>query len=258
MNRTGLLIALAVAALVGVVFGLFPQLDLAFSRFFFELGGNEFIRGTEGVPRLLRDVAMWVVTGLAVPAAGALLLKLALPRRRMLVSGRAAVFLLATLALAPGLVVNGVLKDQWPRSRPIDVPQFGGQERFTAWWDPRGGCAQNCSFVSGEASGAFWTYAPAALAPPQWRPAAYAAATAFGLATGTLRMAKGGHFASDVLFAGVFTFLIVWLVHGLIYRWPRTRLAEDAVERAIERVARGPHDAVRQLWSRVMVRDRAP
>ncbi len=68
------------------------------------------------------------------------------------------------------------------------------------------------------------------MAPPQWRAAAYAAAIAYGTAVGLLRMAFGGHFASDVIFAGVVTFLIVWIVHGLIYRWPRTRLPEGAVE----------------------------
>ena len=30
----------------------------------------------------------------------------------------------------------------------------------------------------------------------------------------------GAHFPSDVIFAGIFTFLIVWIVYALIYRWP--------------------------------------
>jgi hypothetical protein len=65
---------------------------------------------------------------------------------------------------------------------------------FRPWWDPRGACPMNCSFFSGEAATAFWTYAPAALTPPQWRPLAYVGATLFGLATGGLRIAYGGHF----------------------------------------------------------------
>ena len=100
-------------------------------------------------------------------------------------------FLIATLALAPGIVTNVVLKDYWPRSRPIDVPQFNGEERFTAWWDPHGGCAKNCSFVGGEASGAFWTLAPAAVTSLAWRPVAYCAALVFGASVGVLRMAFG-------------------------------------------------------------------
>jgi membrane-associated PAP2 superfamily phosphatase len=154
----------------------------------------------------------------------------------MLVSGSATLFLISTLILAPGIVVNGVFKEHSGRPRPAQVEEFGGRQEFKAWWDFSGSCVQNCSFVSGEASGGYWTIAPAALAPPQWRAAAYVAAIAYGTAVGVLRMAFGGHFASDVIFAGVVTFLIIWLVHGLIFRWPRTRLAEGAVESRLERV----------------------
>src|SRR6185369_921132 len=106
----------------------------------------------------------------------------------MLISGRATVFLIATLALAPGLLVNVLLKDHWGRPRPIDVTQLGGDQKFVAWWDPRGDCPSNCSFVSGDVAGAMWTIAPAALAPPHWRALAYTAALALGTGMGTIRV----------------------------------------------------------------------
>jgi membrane-associated PAP2 superfamily phosphatase len=174
---------------------------------------------------------------LVLPAVVAFVIKLILPRHRLFISGRAIVFLIATLILAPGLVVNVALKDHWGRPRPIDVTQFGGDQHFVAWWDPRGDCPGNCSFVSGDVSGAFWTLAPAALAPPQWRAIAYGAAVALGAGMAVLRIMAGAHFFTDTVFAGVFTFLIIWIVHGLIYRWPATRFGDDAVERAIERTA---------------------
>ena len=80
-----------------------------------------------------------------------------------------------------------------------------------AWWDPRGDCARNCSFFSGEGATAFWTYAPAALAPPPWRPLAYVGGTVFGVATSVLRMAFGGHFFTDVAISGLVAFLVIWL-----------------------------------------------
>jgi membrane-associated PAP2 superfamily phosphatase len=240
MNRTGLIIALAIAAASGLAFGLFPQLDLMISAPFYAMkfGGYNF--GSHVYPPLMlvRDIGLWIGTVLILPAVAALLIKLVMPKRKLLMSGRAIVFLIATLVLAPGLLVNVVLKDHWGRSRPIDVTQFGGTERFVAWWDPRGDCPNNCSFVSGDVAGAFWTIAPAALAPPQWRAVAYGAALALGTAMAVLRLMAGGHFISDTIFAGVFTFLVIWVAHGLIYRWPRTRLSDDAIERAIERVAR--------------------
>jgi membrane-associated PAP2 superfamily phosphatase len=193
---------------------------------------------------------MWIVAALAIPAGVALAAKCVLPTARMRVGGRAIVFLLATLALAPGLLVNTVLKEHWDRPRPIAVREFNGPEGFVPWWDPRGSCRHNCSFVAGEASGAFWTLAPAALAPAPIRIFAYAGAITFGSIVGILRMAFGAHFFSDVVFAGVFTFLVIWIVHGALYRWRRTAISDAAIERMVERVFMPPHAALLRFLAR--------
>src|SRR5471032_2115194 len=238
MSRTGLIIALTIATITGLAFGFYPQLDLMISAPFDAMtsGGNNFAARIYPPLMLARDAGLWVGTVLVAPAVAALLIKLIVPRRKLLVSGRAVVFLIATLALAPGLMANVLIKDHWGRPRPIDVTQFGGTDRFVAWWDPRGDCPNNCAFVSGDVAGAFWTVAPAALAPPQWRALAYGAALALGTGMAAMRLMAGAHFISDTVFAGIFTFLIIWIVHGLIYRWPRTRLSDAGVEHAIERI----------------------
>jgi lipid A 4'-phosphatase len=254
MNRTGLGFALVVAAATGLLFGLYPRLDIDISAWFFDPLTQGFPAGRttgSGVswPAWGREFAMWVVTALAVPAGVTLLGKLLRPGMRMLIPARAAVLLLTTLLLAPGLLTNVLLKEHWGRPRPIDVREFAGRETFVAWWDPRGGCLHNCSFVAGEGAGAFWALAPAALAPPQWRPLAYGAALGFGAATGTLRIAFGGHFFSDVVFSGVFTFLIIWVIHGLLYRWPGAAISEAALEAAIGRTLQPIHAASANLVS---------
>jgi len=233
MNRTGLAIALVVAIVVGALFAADPQLDLAISAHFFDRQTGIFEVNAQPWVNHTRDGARYLIALLVAPAFLAIVGKLLWPRRRMLVRGRAALFLILTLALGPGLLTNGVLKDYWPRSRPIDVKALGGTDRFVPWWDPRGECPANCSFVAGEASAAFWTLAPAALAPPQWRAVAYGGALVFGAAIGLLRIAAGGHFFTDVVFAGVFTFLLIWLTYALIFRWKPTRLSDDAVERPL-------------------------
>jgi lipid A 4'-phosphatase len=235
MSRAGLAVALAAAAVVGLVFGLWPELDLALAAPFYEPARGGFWRSFDPFYLRLRDASTWVIVLVALPAALVLALKLAWPQRPTPIPGRAAVLMLVTLALAPGVVANLLLKENWHRPRPIDVAEFKGDEHFRPWWDPRGDCPKNCSFVSGESSAAFWTLAPALLAPPPWRLLATGAALAFGAAVSVLRMAAGGHFFSDVAFAGVFTFLVIWLTHGWLYRWRRTRLDEDAVEQALAR-----------------------
>jgi lipid A 4'-phosphatase len=246
MNRIGLFIALAVAVVVGVVFGLYPQLDLMISAPFHDvlIGGKSF--GTRIYPPLMlaRDVGLWIGTAIIIPVVAALVIKLIFPRYRLLMSGRAILFLIATIALGPGLLINVALKDHWGRPRPIDVTQFGGPSQFVAWWDPRGSCDNNCSYVSGDVAGAIWNVAPAALVPPPWRALAYGAALALGAGMAILRIMAGGHFFTDTVFAGVFTFLIIWVMHGLIYRWPRTRTSDEAVEHAIERAVQSSREFI--------------
>jgi lipid A 4'-phosphatase len=234
MNRIWLLVALALAAAVGLTFGVFPQLDLDVAGLFFDPSADGFWGRLDPVLNGLRDASRLIITLLAAPALLALVGKLVLPRRPMLIPGRAAVLMVATLALGPGIVTNLILKDHWGRPRPIDVMAFGGDQHFVPWWDPRGDCPGNCSFVAGEPSGAFWTLAPAALLPPAWRAVATVAALVFGAGLGLVRMAGGGHFFTDVVFSGFFTFLTIWLMHGVLFRWRATATSDRAVERALE------------------------
>jgi lipid A 4'-phosphatase len=241
MNRTGLLVALAVAVGVGGVFALWPQLDLDIGGLFYSPATHTFTAWYSDRAEYARDAASLLITLLVAPAFFAVVGKLLAPRRPMLIAGRAALFLIVTLALGPGVLTNGILKQHSARMRPFDVTALGGKERFTPWWDFRGPCPENCSFVAGEASGAFWTLAPAALAPPQWRPLAYGAAVVFGAAVGVLRMAGGAHFFTDVVFAGVCMFLVIFVIHGLIYRWRSTRLTDEMVERPLQRAGQAIH-----------------
>lgn len=251
MNRTGLGIALAVAAVVGVLFGVYPRLDLEISAVFYDPRTNLFAANVQPWVMHSRDAARWLSGLLFAPACLAIIGKVFLPKHRMLIGARAAFFLVLTMALGPGLITNVILKDNWGRARPIDIVELGGAYRFTAWWDPRGQCPENCSFVAGEPSGAFWTLAPAALAPPQWRLLAYGGALAFGAAVGLLRIAGGAHFFTDVVFAGVLMFLAIWLMHGLLFRWRATHLSDEALERPLAQAGeavRGVPVAIRRLF----------
>jgi lipid A 4'-phosphatase len=233
MNRNSLFFVLAIAVAVGVVFGIYGNFDINLSSQFFDWQSMLFTAGGQPWEQHSRDAARLIITAIAVLPGVAVFTKLLLPRRRMFVGGRTALFMLLTLAIGPGIVANLVLKDHWHRARPIDIQYFGGNDRFTPWWDPRGTCPNNCSFIAGEPSGAFWTMAAAAVAPPEWQIAAYSAAVIFGIALGVLRMAAGGHFFTDVVFAGVFMYLVLWTLHGLIFRWRGTRLDDGTIERAL-------------------------
>jgi lipid A 4'-phosphatase len=247
MNRTGLFIALGLALAVGLLFGIYPELDLKLAALSYDPASNTFLMQHDKLGAIVRESAMWIAWALAVPAIVAFVMKMFRPDRPLLMSGRAVVFLLVTMLLCAGVLTNFGFKTFWGRPRPVLVAEFGGSQQFKPWWDPRGSCVRGCSFFSGEGATAFWTLAPAALTPPAWRAAAYAAATVFGVLTSVLRMAFGGHFFTDVAIAGVVAFLVIWLVHGYIYRWRRTRLSDERIDAALTRLA-WPGYRLLQRW----------
>src|ERR1700686_3992006 len=160
MNRTGLFTALALALVVGLLFGVYPELDLKLAALFYDPATKSFPLKFNTMAVIARDAVMWMAWGLALPAIVALVIKLARPDRPLLMSGRAIVFLLVTLILSAGILTNLGFKSYWGRPRPVVVRQFNGDMQFVPWWDPRGTCGRNCSFFSGEGATAFWTYAP--------------------------------------------------------------------------------------------------
>jgi membrane-associated PAP2 superfamily phosphatase len=250
MNRTGLLIALGLALIIGLLFGIFPELDLKLAALFYDPATTSFPLKQSWLAAIARDGAMWIAWALALPALAAIVVKLVRPDRPMFVPARAAVFLLLTILLSAVVLTNLTFKSHWGRPRPVVVTEFNGPWAFMPYWDPRGACGRNCSFFSGEGATAFWTYAPAALTPPAWRPLAYVVATLFGITTSVLRMAFGGHFFTDVAAAGLVSFLVIWLAHGWLYRWPSTRRSDAEIEAALARWARP--------WDRLTRRARQP
>jgi len=208
-------VLIEVIAAVTVISLAGTSVDLGVARLFFDPVARRFPAGSNPVVVMLRDHGFVAIITCVGFLAAALVTRF-LPQRRLNVPARAAIFLVSSLALGPGLLVNAVFKDHWHRPRPVQVTEFGGNKSYVDWWNPGGTCDRNCSFASGEASSAAWMFGPAMLAPPPWRPAALAAATVFTAAVSLSRMAVGGHFFSDVLFGVLMSLLVVWALHTLI------------------------------------------
>ncbi|MGE5260004.1 MAG: PAP2 family protein, partial [Actinomycetota bacterium] len=161
LNRNWVFAALVVGGIIGLLFALFPQWDIAIARQFFDPATGRFPYATKALPNDLRELADWLVWLILIAAAAPILIKLAFPTWPMLMRPTVAFFLLVSYALGPGLITNGILKPVWSRARPVSIEQFGGHKHFTPWWKPGGDCDRNCSFVSGDASSLTWLLAPA-------------------------------------------------------------------------------------------------
>ena len=68
MNRTGLFIALGLFLVVGILFGLYPELDLKLAALFYDPQGRNFPLKFDALAAFARDAAMWISWALAVPA----------------------------------------------------------------------------------------------------------------------------------------------------------------------------------------------
>ncbi len=115
------------------------------------------------------------------------------------------------------LVVNFFLKDLWGRSRPNDIIFFDGDFLFTPWFSPSTFCDSNCSFVSGDASVGFLTIVLFFLTRNIWF---FHISLFSGCALGLVRIAEGGHFFSDIIFAHIFVTISLALsliVYNKIY-----------------------------------------
>ena len=220
VSRRGMGVALALTVLTALVFGFFPDLDLAAAALFY-LGDGHFAGVTpsgEALRRVFLYVPFAVLAGMALLYGWRRAGLRQGTRPAWAPDGRGLAMMVLSLALGPGLLVNVGLKNHWHRPRPVQVTAFGGPDAFRPFDTRDGQCRRNCSFVSGEGSSSFWTVAPALLAPPPWRALALGAALLFAAATGLLRMAFGGHFLSDTLFAALLTWFVIATTWALVFR----------------------------------------
>ncbi len=248
--------ALVIGAATAILFTVFSHWDMTIAGYFFS-ERRGFSIAAAGWAKHVRTAANWIPWLFAGPAFAAVILKLIFPAGRMFMPARAAVLLAATMALGPGLMVNGILKEHWGRPRPVHVDTFGGSHVFKPWYRSDGTCPTNCSFVSGEGALGFWLVAPASLVPGPAGAVAMVAAVSFGALAGGLRIAFGGHFFTDVVFSGVLVILLIAATRWLLFDRPRA--PDDAgIEAAIGRAGTALRTGAASLWRRLRARPAVP
>jgi membrane-associated PAP2 superfamily phosphatase len=127
--------------------------------------------------------------------------------------------IILTMILGPGISINAGLKEYWGRPRPKQIEQFGGSQQFRPFYSPQLKPPEpSKSFVCGHCSMGFMYLTLAVIG--LWigsRTLLYTGlilGAGFGILLSFVRMAQGGHFFSDTLFAA----LIVWCM-ALISGW---------------------------------------
>jgi lipid A 4'-phosphatase len=253
MRGAAIYAALVAGALV--LFLLLPQVDLLASGLFYVQGRGFVLANWPPVIFIFRAIP-WVAWGIIVVVAGGVAWLFLMGRPLWRLDRKALLFVAFSTALGPGLLANTVLKDHWGRARPVQITAFGGSRHFTPAPLPAVECARNCSFVSGHAALGFSLVAFAFLLPPGRRQQrGIGAALALGGLVGLVRIAQGGHFLSDVVFAGLLVFGTTALLHWWIVE--RDGLAAAPLLGLYRQIGRGTVSAWRftcQSWPSLAVR----
>ena len=209
---------LAVFAVALALFLLLPQIDLQTSALFYTAERGFVAKNWAPVAALYNSIP-WLAWGIAVVVGFGTcwLLVVGLPLWRL--DRKALCFIALSTALAPGIIVNTVLKDHWGRARPHQIWAFGGTREFSPAPLPAAQCPHNCSFPSGHAALGFSLVAFALVLPPGTaRRCGVAAALGFGALIGLARIAQGAHFLSDVVYAGLLVYGIAAALHWWIVK----------------------------------------
>jgi membrane-associated PAP2 superfamily phosphatase len=232
-----LVVLLAMAIAATVLFSA-TDLDVAASRRFYhpELADHWPV-ASQPVWRLFYLSTPWITGSLA--AVGGALLVAGLVRRRLSRLRLYGLFVLLSVIVGPGLIVNGLLKDHWGRPRPREIVELGGRMEYAPPLLPTG--SHGKSFPCGHCSVGYlyavgwWIWRRSR---PRWAAASLGTGLVLGTLLGVGRMAAGGHFLSDAVWAGLISFSAA---HVFYYYGLRVPAREDCYSLAHVPVKRRPH-----------------
>nr|WP_319486770.1 phosphatase PAP2 family protein [uncultured Cohaesibacter sp.] len=190
--------------LLSALFLIVPELDRWTSQLFYSAQDGFWLKSYY-VPMRLRALGLFLPRAAILVVIGLLVVRLFWPALQKLFALSTMLYLAATALLGPGLLVNILLKANWGRARPVQTDLFGGTWPYSEVWIVKDHCQSNCSFVSGEASMAFWLLGLVFILPLGWRKGGTLVLATLGLLVSLNRIAFGGHYLSDVLLAWALT-----------------------------------------------------
>jgi lipid A 4'-phosphatase len=209
---------ISMAVILSAIIG-WTDADLKMARLFYTPGKGWLI-GQEILWYLLYHYGN--IPGVILAVGGFFVFVISFLRKELRPYRKIGLFLAIFMMLGPGLVVNTVFKDHWGRPRPSDTVNFGGTMQFHQVWEI-GKAGQGESFPSGHAAVGFFLVAPFFILEKTHRKVAFAClclGIVFGFFMGAGRIIQGGHFLTDVIWSGLFTYL-TGITLAYVFRFDR-------------------------------------
>ena len=222
-----LLLEIAVPMLIllaATVFFRVTDADLTIAALFYSTAGGwfledvwlvDFLHSFGGAPALL------------VSTAAACYLLCGFFLKRPFKHRKAALYCVLVFGIGAGLVINIVFKDTWGRPRPNQVERFGGPRQFLFVWEKQD-CRECKSFPCGDASHGFmflFTFFLLRRSSRRWALIIVFLGLGYGILLGLCRMARGAHFASDVIWSAGIMYLVSVTLFYTLGMHTRTRIS---------------------------------
>ncbi|MDX1950267.1 MAG: phosphatase PAP2 family protein [Rickettsiales bacterium] len=219
--------SLIVSSLLALIFfGLYPSVDIYFSSFFYDAEVKNFpLR--ENILSLIIYYSVRIFTFITLAICifvityeskfTSRLYKHILPklcnktRGLIALSKEKAWFLFLVIIITPGILVHWIMKPIWDRARPVNTEIFGGNYKFSYFYELFAGQDGN-SFPSGHASMSFAMVAFAYIVKEEKRKLVFAITFLYGFLASFCRIWQGGHFLSDVVFSAIITLWTIYFV----------------------------------------------
>jgi len=193
---------------LSILFISVPQIDMFVANLFYD--GKSFPLNKTPLEGFFYYSVKPLVVGFSILTIIIYLYNKITKKQILNINAKALLYILLTLGIAPGLVVNTTLKENWGRARPAQIKEFGGTKKFTPAFVISN--QDGYSFSSGHTAAAFSLIGFALLFRKYkfLMPLILIYATCVSIA----RMGAGGHFLSDV----VTSFFIVWIFTHIFYK----------------------------------------
>ena len=201
-----------------ILFVMFPILDIHISKYFFIDG--KFISEKYIFIKTLRSNLKTIM--IIIPILSLILfLVFVLVKNKYNTNNHYSLrfkFALLGFVIGPifgcGLIANLYFKDTWGRARPSYIVEFGGEKKYSQPFVKSDQCYKNCSWISGETSGAFsLMFGSLLLRNHIFLLCNYI----LGLLVFFCRLSMGGHFFSDNIYAFFFMIYLAYLYKYFIY-----------------------------------------
>lgn len=196
-----------------VIFIFFPQIDLFITSLFYD--GKSFPANGTWIEGFFYFSVKPIIIVLVISTLLLFLYNFFGKKNILNVNAKVVLYILLVLGVAPGLIVNATLKENWERARPSQTTNFGGTQEFTPAFIPtdQGGY----SFSSGHAAAAFSLIGFVLLAKKR-KKTWMTIAVVYAVFVGVARMASGGHFLSDVLTSFFIVYIFTYMFYGLLLK----------------------------------------